>query len=74
MAKPKQSSWKKMKRAARYLMKHAEMTYMYKDVPGREVQVLHTYSDSDWAGCHSSRRSTSGGMATCGSVGFEELV
>ena len=31
-----------------------------------EVQSLVGFSDSDWAGCRVSRRSTSGGMVTLG--------
>jgi hypothetical protein len=71
MAKPKQSSWKKTKRAARYLVTHPEMTHMYKKVPSREVKKLRTYLDSDWAGRHTSRSSASGGMLTLADVALK---
>ena len=48
-----------MIRLARYLSKFPilEIRYKWQDFPG----ILNCFSDSDWAGCLQSRRSTSGG-------------
>ena len=42
------------------------MKYEHHDVTMDEVKELVGYSDSDWAGCKSNRRSMSGGMTVVG--------
>jgi len=68
MAKPNDRSMAKLKRLARYLLKYPEGAIMFK--PNRHEErgnVLDVYSDSDWAGCTRTRKSTSGGLARyCG--------
>ena len=36
-----------------------------------ELETLHVYSDSDWAGCVRSRKSTSGGAAVLGGMALK---
>lgn len=35
------------------------------------MRELHVYTDSDWAGCDRSRRSTSGGVVVLGGAGIK---
>ena len=65
MAKPTGRSMARMKRLARYLLEHPETVIVFSaanDDRGRSV--IHVYSDSDWAGCPKTRRSTTGGILT----------
>ena len=64
MAIPTVGAWKKLKRVVRYLVgaRRSVMVYPWQ---GAEVDV-ETYSDSDWAGCRRSGKSTSGGAVTIG--------
>jgi hypothetical protein len=66
MSKPTEKSWMALKRAARYLVKHPRMQYVYHRTTVEEVQEMVGYSDSDWAGCKGTRRSMSGGVVTLG--------
>jgi hypothetical protein len=66
MAKPTERSWANLKRAARYLKAHATVVLEYPEVETVDVKMIVAYSDSDWAGCKTSRRSTSGGLVTLG--------
>ena len=59
MARPTASGMAKMKRLARYLLQHPQATIEY---DGRGEGGIQVYTDSDWAGCRKSRRSTSGGI------------
>jgi hypothetical protein len=65
MAKPKNGSWKRIKKIARYLLNRDSVVWMFKwqDDPG----YAHTASDSDWGGTSENRKSTSGGMWMLGS-------
>ena len=65
MAKPKRGDVAKAKRIARYLRGRPRVVLNY-DWCGPEAE-MKGYSDSDWAGCASSRRSTSGGVMMIGS-------
>ena len=58
---PKKSSWVKLKRLARYLLEYPRLvlSFMCEEF---EPKVIDVYSDSDWAGCLRTRRSTSGGV------------
>jgi len=60
MAKPKAGDTVRLKRALRYLKGNARRKMWYRWQG--EVNKLDTYTDSDWAGCMKTRRSTSGGL------------
>ena len=61
MSGPRASGEARMKRIARYLAKYPELVWRYgRGEPGEDV--VDVYSDSDWAACRRSRRSTSGGV------------
>jgi len=60
MASPKASSLSKMKRLARYLLGATLQTIMFQPCFEEDPEML-VYSDSDWAGCLRTRKSTSGG-------------
>ena len=64
MARPKVSDWGKVKRLARYLRKYPRLIWKFKEVEEHEVISIRVMSDSDWAGCLRSRKSTSGGTIT----------
>ena len=64
MAKPTKGDWKKLKRVVRYLIEARRSVYRYL-WQGEEVDV-DTYTDSDWAGCRKTGKSTSGGAITIG--------
>ena len=61
-ARPTQRSWANLKRSGRYLISHPRVLFEHALVPESEVGRFVGHSDSDWAGCKSSRRSTSGGV------------
>ena len=71
MAEPRKPSWEKLKRLARYLVEYPRLVWRVKPkgrgiasdtaAHGGDDDVLRVASDSDWAGCLSTRRSTSGG-------------
>ena len=65
MARPSQRDWALLKRAGRYLVgaPRAVHTFFWQ----REQTLLETSVDSDWAGCTSTCRSTSGGVVRLGS-------
>ena len=60
MASPKASSMSKMKRLARYLLGAPRQMIMFQPCFEEAPEML-VYSDSDWAGCLRTRKSTSGG-------------
>ena len=67
MATPRKRSWIKLKRLARYLMEYPTLIITFHKVEKNmhEVKdVIDVYSDSDWAGCLRTRKSTSGGVAS----------
>ena len=64
MATPTRGAWKKLKRIVRYLLMARRVVTQYK-WQGREEEIA-TYSDSDWAGCRRSGKSTSGGAIMVG--------
>ena len=55
----------KMKRLARYLLQFPSFILEYKLSVEDDV-VIDVYSDSDWAGCIRTRKSTSGGVMVLG--------
>jgi hypothetical protein len=65
MAVPRQGDWEAMKRFGRYLLLKPRATIFY----GWQAEPteLVAFSDTDWAGCKTSRKSTSGGVILHGS-------
>ena len=64
MSDPKVGDQKKLRRLGRYLRSHPRqvMRYDWQD----RIEGLTGYSDSDWAGCRRTSRSTSGGVMMIG--------
>jgi len=64
MSTPTQGSWTKMKRLLRYLMgvPRAVLHFDYQRMP----DAIVTWTDSDFAGCEKSRKSTSAGVVQIG--------
>ena len=64
MSSPTEGDWILMKRIGRYLLGAPRAV---QEFPWQSLQTqLHTYVDSDWAGCKTSCRSTSGGASKIG--------
>ena len=64
MAKPTRGHWKKLKRVGRYLI-DARRTVMRYCWQGEE-DTVEAFTDSDWAGCRLTGKSTSGGAVMIG--------
>ncbi len=64
MSKPTTGDWGLLKRLGRYLLgaPRALQTFRWQAMP----TVVNVYVDSDWAGCHATCRSTSGGAVLLG--------
>ena len=65
MSRPTTKTERAIKRLARYLRQCPRRVYEYRWQ--REPEGFITYTDSDWAGCSRTRRSTSGGVVLRGS-------
>ena len=65
MASPTVGAWKKLKRLGRDLKGNARLAIEY-PWQGEEKNIVG-FSDSDWAGCRVTGKSTSGGALTIGS-------
>ena len=64
MASPTMGHMKSLRRLVRYLIAHPRSVWMF---PFQSpTSQLNMYSDSDWAGCKRTARSTSGGVAMIG--------
>ncbi len=63
MAHPSEASWAALKRLGRYLAGLPRLVYMYRE---QEVDWLDAYTDTDWAGCPRTRKSTNGGCLLLG--------
>jgi len=65
MANPSEADMIRLKRIIRYVKGRPRLTMLFKwqERPG----CVRVYSDSDWAGCTKTRRSTSGGVIMHGS-------
>ena len=65
MSKPTTADWEKMVRLGRYLKNRprVQLWYKFQETPCQ----LETFSDTDWAGCRRTRRSTTGGFTVAGS-------
>jgi hypothetical protein len=64
MATPTREDWEKVVRLGRYLKgkPRVRIWYEFQETP----TMLETYSDTDWAGCRRTRRSTTGGYMVYG--------
>ena len=64
LASPTQDSWVKLKRLLRYLKTNPRfrLMYSYQDKP----DMIRAWTDSDFAGCVKSRKSTSAGVIMFG--------
>ena len=65
MSAPTESDWARLVRLGRYLKGCPTVKMWYK--LQKEQNFVQTYSDTDWAGCRRTRRSTTGGYTTLGS-------
>jgi hypothetical protein len=63
MSAPTDLSLAALKRMGRYVHEHRRLVYHY---PWQTVSRVDTYSDTDWAGCLKTRKSTSGGCLMLG--------
>ena len=65
MANPRTKDWEFLKRIGRYLlfMPRATIFYQWQG----DQSELTVFTDTDWAGCRTTRKSTSGGMILRGS-------
>ena len=64
MAKPTTGSWRRARRIVRYLVRRPRMV-SYFDFQ-EDVRKLVVFADANWAGCKTSRKSTSGGCVMRG--------
>ena len=56
MSRPSNHAWKSLKRLCRYLTGAARLVYVFEQ---QEVDSINVYTDTDWAGCPLTRKSTS---------------
>ena len=64
MANPTERAWQSLKRLCRFLSGVPRLVYKY---PQQTVEGVDVYTDTDWAGCPKTRKSTSGGCLLLGS-------
>ena len=64
MPNPTQQSLVKLKRLARYLKRERQWGQAFKY--GETVEEVTTFTDSDWAGCKETRKSSSAGVVMLG--------
>ena len=63
MSKPSLHAWKALKRICRYLVRAPRLVYEFRE---QTVDTVDVYTDTDWAGCPKTRKSTSGGCVMLG--------
>ncbi len=63
MSRPGAQSWKALKRLCRYFNGNQRLVYAYRQ---QNVDCVDVYTDTDWAGCPKTRKSTSGGCVLLG--------
>ena len=63
MSRPSLHAWKAMKRLCRYLAGAPRLVYVFEQ---QTVDAINVYTDTDWAGCPLTRKSTSGGCVMMG--------
>jgi hypothetical protein len=66
MSKPRRHDFFKIKRVVRFLKGAGSVSLIFEWQTEVEARQVVVYVDSDWAGCRSSRRSTSGGVLIVG--------
>ena len=64
MSNPTQQSLAKLKRLTRYLKRERQWRQVFKY--GKTVEEVTTFTDSDWAGCKETRKSSSAGVVMVG--------
>ena len=65
MSRPTTGSLRRLKRIGQYLRGKPRLVWNYEmQMP---CDIIDVYTDSNWAGCHRVRKSTSGGVAMIGS-------
>ena len=63
MSRPSEHSWLALKRVCRFFAGRPRLVYKY---PQQSVGEVDVYTDTDWAGCPKTRKSTSGGCVMLG--------
>ena len=63
MSEPEHQDWERLERLAGYLKTYPRLVYKY---AWQKAGPLNAATDSDWAGCIATRKSTSGGYVTRG--------
>ena len=63
MSAPTTSAWAALKRLVRYLVGLPRLIFRFAT---QAVESLDVYTDTDWAGCARTRKSTSGGCIMLG--------
>ena len=63
MSSPTESGLTALKRLGRFLEGHKRLVYQY---PWQDAHMVDVHSDTDWAGCPRTRKSTSGGCLMLG--------
>ena len=66
MSKQSVAAYEKIKRLARYMISFEEVTFEYEWQSEEEAIKLRGFTDSDWAGCKKTQKSTSGGALMLG--------
>ena len=61
MACPRHSDWQRIKRIGRYLIAFPRVVQKFPFNADEGKLTIRSWSDSDWAGCLNTRKSTSGG-------------
>ena len=65
MSSPTEHAWTKLVRVAKYLKNNPRLVMKF--AFQNATDVIEAFSDANWAGCHQTRRSTSGGVLMRGS-------
>ena len=65
MSSPRNGDWVALKRVVRYLLGKPRLVWRF--VWQEKPKFLSAFSDSNWAGCHDTRKSTSGACFMHGS-------
>ena len=63
MANPTEHAWRALKRLCRYFTSAPRFVYEFRQ---QSVDRIDVYTDTDWAGCPKTRKSTSGGVVMFG--------
>ena len=64
MSNPKEEDWEKLKRLGRYLVDKSRVRMLYEYQS--KIDNIEIYTDTDYAGCLKTRKSTSGGVVMFG--------